>query len=38
VGPLRSIMDNVGNGIRRGPAFEVLFSASSISSGIDGGR
>jgi hypothetical protein len=27
VGPLRSIMDNVGNGIRRGPAFEVLFSA-----------
>jgi hypothetical protein len=30
VGPLRSIMDNVGNGIRREPAFEVLFSASSI--------
>ena len=35
VGPLRSIMDNVGNGIRRGPACEVLFSASSISSAID---
>jgi len=27
VGPLRSITDNVGNGIRRGPAFAVLFCA-----------
>jgi hypothetical protein len=31
IGPLRSIMDNIGNGIRRGPAQEVLFSAFALN-------
>jgi hypothetical protein len=35
VGPLRSIMDNVGNGIRRGPALEVRSSALLVRNPLE---